>query len=61
VIYNILGQVVRTLVAGSLDQGTHLVRWDGKDDGGNALSSGVYLYRMQAGTFSAGRKMVLIR
>jgi hypothetical protein len=61
VIYNMLGQEVRTLVSGQMEQGTHLVRWDGKDNSGRTLSSGVYLYRMQAGSFIASHKMLLLK
>jgi hypothetical protein len=60
-IYNSLGQQVRTLVDRPLSVGVHRVQWDGRDDQGNTMSSGVYLYRLVAGYFSQERKMVLVR
>jgi hypothetical protein len=57
-IYNILGQEVRRLELGELPAGTHQVQWDGRDGLGAELSSGVYLYRLQAGAWGASGKMV---
>ena len=57
-IYNSLGQVVRRLELGELPAGTHQVVWDGQDGAGQALPSGVYLYRLQAGTWSAAGRVV---
>lgn len=61
VIYNILGQRVRTLVEKNQPVGFHLVRWDGMDDLSIRVASGVYLYRLQAGDFVQTRKMLLLR
>ncbi|MGH1365554.1 MAG: FlgD immunoglobulin-like domain containing protein [Calditrichia bacterium] len=60
-VYNLLGQMVKTLVAGSQDVGEHSVRWDGRDSNGYPVSSGVYLYRLTADEFTATRKMMLVR
>jgi hypothetical protein len=60
-IYNMLGQKVRTLVSVLKLMGSHHVLWDGKDDAGNALPSGVYFCRFNAGIFKQVRKVVLIR
>ncbi|MFH1685991.1 MAG: T9SS type A sorting domain-containing protein [bacterium] len=60
-IYNILGRRVRVLVDGSVGVGRKIVLWDGTDDGGKAVSSGVYFYRLQADDFLATRKMLLMR
>lgn len=60
-IYNTVGQVVRTLMNGSLPAGTHSVRWDGCDDRGMPVSSGVYIYNLNAGSQQISRKMLLIR
>jgi hypothetical protein len=60
-IYNVLGQKVRTLVNEPKQAGSYTVIWDGKDDGGNDVASGVYLYRLQVGDYSQARKMVLMR
>ena len=60
-VYNSLGQRVRKLVNGSWQQaGAHSTVWDGRDDGGMAMGSGVYVYRITAGPFEAARRMVLI-
>jgi len=66
VIYNLLAQKVRTLVKERKYPGEHRVIWDGKDDEGNDLASGIYFYKL---TFSGvdlfplvkAKKMVLIR
>ena len=55
-IYNISGQKVVELVKGQLKAGHHTVSWDGA-----GVSSGVYFYRLSAGSFTATRKMVLMK
>lgn len=60
-IYDLLGQELRTLVDGVVEAGHHLVEWDGKDDRGRDLSTGVYLYRLEAGSFIETRKALLVR
>ena len=60
-IYNAQGQAVRTLVDGALSAGEYVVTWNGTDDRGRAVTSGVYFYRLQAGAVSESRKMVLVR
>ncbi|MCH7755739.1 T9SS type A sorting domain-containing protein [candidate division KSB1 bacterium] len=60
-IYNQLGQVVRTLVRGTQSAGGHRVQWDGRDDGGKQVVSGVYLYRLKGGSFIQTRTMLLLR
>jgi len=60
-IFNILGQKVRTLVDQYLKAGHKVVDWDGKDDSGKEVSSGMYLYRMTTPEFSQTKKMVLLR
>ncbi|OGG55213.1 MAG: hypothetical protein A3F84_08320 [Candidatus Handelsmanbacteria bacterium RIFCSPLOWO2_12_FULL_64_10] len=61
VVYNILGQQVRTLVSGSQGPGYHAVVWDGRDEVGRQVASGLYLYRLQAGTFVQVRKMLFAK
>jgi flagellar hook assembly protein FlgD len=61
VIYNLLGQQIRTLVENQQPAGFHAVRWDGKDDQGQAVASGVYLYLMKAKQFQQVQKMLLLR
>jgi hypothetical protein len=60
-IYNMLGQVVRTLTDGYWEAGLHTIRWDGNGDRGNELTSGIYIYKLQAGSFVETRKMTLMR
>ncbi|MBC8184628.1 tetratricopeptide repeat protein [candidate division KSB1 bacterium] len=61
VIYNLLGQKIRTLVNKEMATGYHTIKWRGRDDFGNAVASGVYLYAIQAGEFFDVKKMVLMR
>ncbi|KAA3612308.1 MAG: T9SS C-terminal target domain-containing protein [Calditrichaeota bacterium] len=60
-VYSMLGTEVRTLVEESQAVGKYSVVWDGRDDTGNALSSGMYMYRLESGSFSAVKKMVLMK
>jgi parallel beta-helix repeat protein len=60
-IHNILGQTVRTLIDRYETKGTNRVLWDGKDKVGNAVASGIYFCRLQAGDFSETKKMLLLR
>jgi hypothetical protein len=60
-VYNILGQVVRTLVDEELPAGPHSVVWDGRNDQGSDVASGVYFYRIQAGSFESTMRMTLLR
>ncbi len=60
-IYNLLGQPVRTLVNGAIAPGHHEVTWDGRNDAGIPLASGVYVYRFEAGEFKRVQKMVLLK
>jgi len=61
IIYNILGQRVNTLFDESLKPGTYQAIWDGKNDAGEKVPSGVYFYRLTSGGLSETRKMVLMR
>jgi len=60
-IYNTLGQRLRTLVDEDQPAGYYTVRWDGKDEQGRAMPSGVYVYTLQAGEFVQVRKMVVVK
>ncbi len=60
-IYNILGQKVKTLVDDERKPGRYRVVWDGKDDSGSDVSSGIYFYVLEAGESKETRKMVLIQ
>ena len=61
VVYNLLGQEVRVLVNEKLEAGFFTATWDGTDELGRRVASGVYLYRMQAGAFSATQRMLLLK
>jgi len=60
-IYNLLGQEVRILVDEYQQAGYKSILWDGRDEGGNPVSSGVYFYRLSAGEFSKIHKMTLLK
>ncbi|MCU0606155.1 MAG: T9SS type A sorting domain-containing protein, partial [Candidatus Edwardsbacteria bacterium] len=60
-VYNVAGQKVKTLVDGTMNAGYHSVSWDGRNESGQAVSAGVYLYQMQADNFSTARKLVVVR
>jgi len=59
VIYNQLGQIVRSLVDGNVDAGVHTVRWDGKDQSGNEVASGTYVCKLSNGEHTAMIKMTV--
>jgi Tol biopolymer transport system component len=62
-VYNLAGQQVMTLVQGAREAGAYVVRWDGRDDGGRALASGMYLYRLRTanGQQVETRKLLLLK
>jgi hypothetical protein len=61
-VYNVVGQVVRTLVADHQNAGRYVVQWDASDNSGHSLSSGIYFYRLQAGgQFLEVKKMLLLK
>jgi hypothetical protein len=60
-IYNIIGQKIATLVDGTLAAGTHVVTWNGRDSRGMTLSSGVYFYMLKTSSFTATKRMTLLK
>jgi len=60
-IFNINGQKVRTLIDSYTDAGPHTVEWDSRDDGGNQVASGVYLYNFRSGDVNETKKMTLVK
>ncbi len=61
-VYNIMGQRVRTLVAGQLKEaGTHSVVWDGRDQSGQKVASGTYVYSLEYGNTRVAKSMVLLK
>jgi hypothetical protein len=60
-IYNPLGQRIRTLINAWKNAGKYEIDWDGSNDKGEPVQSGIYFYRLEVGPFSKTRKMILIR
>jgi len=61
-VYNMLGVKVRSLMAGETrSAGTYTVTWDGRNDAGVGMPSGVYLYRVMAGSYVSAKKMTLLK
>ena len=60
-IFNVLGQKVQTLVDADMDAGYQSIVWDGTDRSGRSVSSGVYLYRMQAADKTFTKKMLMLK
>lgn len=60
-IYDMTGRLIRELVNQSMTVGSKTINWDGKDDYGNQVSGGVYLYNLQTGEYNQTKKMVLIK
>ncbi|MEE9269164.1 MAG: FlgD immunoglobulin-like domain containing protein, partial [Candidatus Krumholzibacteria bacterium] len=60
-IYDISGKLVRTLINRRMRSGPHSEEWDGRDNGGRAVASGIYFYRLTAGKKSLARKAVLLK
>ncbi len=61
VIYNTVGQQIKTVVSGQQAAGFYNIQWDGRDETGQPVVSGIYVYRIKAGKFVATRKMTLLR
>ncbi len=60
-IYSLIGQQVKTLVNETQAAGAYLLVWDGSNDSGQAVASGIYIYKLEAGSFAESRKMMLLR
>jgi len=60
-IYNMLGQKVRTLINQNQSSGIKKVVWNGRDNAGNQVASGIYFYRLEAVGFEETKRMLLIR
>ncbi len=60
-IYNLLGQRVRTLVEGVISPGYHEAVWDGRNESGQQVESGVYFYRLNTGETALVKKMLFIK
>ncbi|MCK9279504.1 MAG: T9SS type A sorting domain-containing protein [Melioribacteraceae bacterium] len=60
-IYNMLGQKVATLVNELQESGLYTATWNGRADNGMSVSSGIYIYKLDAGNFSVSKKMMLVK
>ncbi|MDR3627713.1 MAG: T9SS type A sorting domain-containing protein [Ignavibacteriaceae bacterium] len=61
VVFNILGQQVKTLVNGEMKAGSYTATWNGKDEFGNSVASGIYFYRLESQSFNTTKKMILMK
>ncbi|MCU0638394.1 MAG: T9SS type A sorting domain-containing protein [Candidatus Krumholzibacteria bacterium] len=60
-VYDAAGRLVRELANGIMPAGRHVEEWDGRNEDGVAAASGVYFYRLESGSFTETRKMVLLK
>ena len=60
-IYNILGQEIRTLVAKEQSPGDYQVLWDGRNNAGQIVSGGIYIYQLKAGDFVMTKKLTFLK
>ena len=60
-IYNLIGQRVSTIVDEEKPSGSYSVTWDGTDDNGKPVATGIYFYRLKAGSIQETRKMMLLK
>ncbi|MDD3103900.1 MAG: FlgD immunoglobulin-like domain containing protein [Candidatus Cloacimonetes bacterium] len=60
-VYNLKGQLVKKLIDATMPAGPTMISWDGTDDNGNTVSSGIYSYRLQSGGKNITRKMMLMK
>jgi hypothetical protein len=60
-IYNIQGKIVKHLVSGNYPAGIYNVEWDGRNENGTKISSGIYFYRLQAGSYIKMKKMIFAK
>lgn len=61
IIYSLSGALMRTLLDSTLGPGTHIVEWDGKDNSGESMESGIYLCRLYAGVCTTTNKMIYLK
>jgi len=60
-IYNLLGELVTTLVQQPLATGTHSVIWDGRNSEGDLAASGIYFYHLFSGDYVSAKKMIFLK
>jgi len=61
IVYNLMGQQIRTLFKGHRNRGTYTATWDGRNKFGQGVSSGLYFYRLVGDSFVATKKMLLLK
>ena len=60
-IFDLLGRRIRILFDGNQNAGLHKIQWDGLDENGQSLSSGVYVYQIQIGSQIRSKKMMMLK
>jgi hypothetical protein len=60
-VFNLKGEMVRTLLSGNIAEGPHAISWDGLNDNGQEVSGGIYLYRLEVNGDASSRKMMLVK
>ena len=60
-IYDVMGRNIRNLINSNQTAGYHSIHWDAKNDIGEGVAAGMYIYTIQAGEFRATKKMVLLK
>ncbi len=60
-IFNITGEKIRTLISGTAESGLHLLDWNGRNEKGIHVVSGLYFYKLKSGDFIQSRKMLLLK
>jgi hypothetical protein len=60
-VYDLTGKLVRSLVNENMAAGKYNVTWDGHNQAGQQVTTGVYIYRIEAGSFSATKKMLMLK
>jgi len=60
-IFNLKGQLIKTLIKEDINAGEQVAYWDGKNDNGKSVSSGIYFYKLKAGNYQKAKKMVLVK
>ena len=60
-VYDASGRLIRRLLDGAVQPGEHQASWDGRDNDGRPVASGVYFYRLKTGDISQTKKMILLK
>ena len=61
IVYNVLGQIVKTLVNGEMNVGNYSATWNATDDLGKQVASGIYFFSLESQTFKSTKKMILMK